>query len=876
MGEWPLTGRAEELAAVVDVLCGDDVRAGAVIFGRPGVGKTRLAHEVAAMASSRGWNIRWITGTAAAQAVPLGAFSQWADSRSAHPVQLVSSVLDAITGTEDDSRVVVAVDDAHLLDDLSAFALHQLASRRAATVIATVRSGHPVPDAVSLLWKEGHLHRLDLQPLSRPLTDALLESVLGGPISEQCSARMWRLSGGNVLFLHALVTQERDSERLVCTDGRWQWEAPMRISPSLADLVELHIGSAPEEVRDVVDVVAVAEPLELEYLSALAEPSAVEEAETRALISVSPSPSGGAVARVAHPLYGEVRLAQAGYVRLARLRGRVAVAMTTTEDGDARPDPIRLGLLWLDSDLPPDAGVLLAATHAALIRMDLILAQRFAAAAHDAGGGVGAQLLSAHASSLLSLGDHAEELLMRVAASGLPAEMASMAANLRAANLLWTLGRPDDSWRIIEEALATASNDDAAAGLLAFRAVQLATAARPAEALALAATIDHGRLAPLPTLILAWALALALGDLGRLHEGMPFFEEAAAQSARSPEEAMLGVTLVLFEVHALVISGHITQANLLAEQARKQWSDVPGLTQGFLGEINGIAALGRGDITAAIAEHQRALDEPALRGNTTGAAYHVSITYSTVLAQSGDTAAAPAMLEQACHRRHPAFAFLQPDELLAAAWVAAARGHISQAQTLASQAAESAHAHGQYAREVWCRQAGLQFGDNHHVRPLQALATLTPTPRARLVARWATAVTNRDGEALLEVSCDLEEMGDRIAAADAAAQAATGFERKGRRGTALAASSRATGIAAECAAVTPATQAAAIPLPLTTRQREIAHLVADGLSNKQIADLLNISVRTIEGHIYQACCNTGITDRAQLGHLVQRSKPKPR
>jgi DNA-binding CsgD family transcriptional regulator len=56
---------------------------------------------------------------------------------------------------------------------------------------------------------------------------------------------------------------------------------------------------------------------------------------------------------------------------------------------------------------------------------------------------------------------------------------------------------------------------------------------------------------------------------------------------------------------------------------------------------------------------------------------------------------------------------------------------------------------------------------------------------------------------------------------------------------------------------------------LTAREREIANLVAAGLSNRQIADRLTVSVRTVEGHLYRACIKMDVTDRESLGALMR-------
>jgi DNA-binding NarL/FixJ family response regulator len=63
------------------------------------------------------------------------------------------------------------------------------------------------------------------------------------------------------------------------------------------------------------------------------------------------------------------------------------------------------------------------------------------------------------------------------------------------------------------------------------------------------------------------------------------------------------------------------------------------------------------------------------------------------------------------------------------------------------------------------------------------------------------------------------------------------------------------------------------PLPISAREREVATLASTGLSNRQIADRLHVSVRTVEGHIYRACTRLGLTERAKLAAMISASSP---
>ena len=152
--------------------------------------------------------------------------------------------------------------------------------------------------------------------------------------------------------------------------------------------------------------------------------------------------------------------------------------------------------------------------------------------------------------------------------------------------------------------------------------------------------------------------------------------------------------------------------------------------------------------------------------------------------------AAIAALDATRNSRHPAYLNVESAYLLAEAWVVAARGRVAEARTISSRAVEFARTHGQLAREVTCLQAAAQFGATDVDARLAQLATQVDGPRAEISSMYAHALTVGDAAGLEAASRDFEDMGDVLAAADAAAQAATCYRHAGRRGGALTASAR--------------------------------------------------------------------------------------
>ena len=870
MGDrWPLIGREAEIHFVGESLAGGE-NTGVVIAGRAGVGKTRLAREIAAAMAADGWAVSRVAGTATGRPVMLAAFARWIDDFDATPVAMVRQVIAALTADAGGAELLVFVDDAHLLDDLSALVVHQLVMQQVGAVIATIRTGESSPDAVTSLWKSGSLERLELQPISRVESDELLRSVLGAPVSADCAGRMWKLTRGNVLFLRHLVEQERESGRLASESGEWRWTGTPSVSPSLTDLVELDIGTVPEDVQQVVDLVAIAEPIDRSTLASLATREAIETAEDRGLISAS---STGDEVYVGHPLYGEVRLNRSGPLRLRRLRGSIATAMTRSQ---SQADPLRLGLLWLESDLPPDPIVLSRAANIARSRLDLGLAERLAQAAVNANTSAATKLQLAYILFLREKGTDAEDLLDTIEAQHAPATGFLNLVILRSANQLWVLRDPESSWDVLEDAL-NRRDGVRADDLRAFRGVQLALAARPADAVEAMVAVDYDRLDQFGRILCLCAETLALGDLGRPIQAAAKARAGYVVVGESPQSSFQGTGLTEFHAQALLAAGYVDDAVAVAEHRLRQCADLPGLARSMATAVVGMTALAKGDLTTAVRCLGSAETAIGDYGEISGIFYRFRILHTEALARSGHVAAAIEALEATCNSRHPAYRYVESAYLLAEAWVAAARGRVAEARKISSRAVEFARTQGQPAREVIGLQAAAQFGATDVDARLADLATQVDGPRATVSSMYAHVLAVGDAAGLEAASRDFENMGDVLAAADAAAQAATCYRHAGRRGAALTASARAHRLAQRCGgASSPALNAARLAIPFTQREREIAVLVSQGLSNRQIAEAMSLSVRTVEGHVYRAGVKAGVATRSELSSVIKTTRVTPR
>ena len=857
---WPLTGREVELREVAAAV--RPGAAGIVVSGPAGVGKTRLVREAvgraAGHATAHGRVVVWAHGSKAARPFPLGAFAGLVDLRAGDASQAVARVLEDLVR---ERPSVLAVDDAHLLDDLSAVVLHRVVVRGLAPVVVTVRDGEMAPDTVTALWKDDLLPRLHLAPLDPATTTALVAQVLRGPVESASAHRLWALTRGSPLFLRHLLAGEVASGRLTPTSGIWCWSGPAEISPELATLLEQEIGGLDAPVRDVVDLVTLAEPLALRTLVDLAAPGAVEDAEMRSLVRTDVS-GGRPVVRLAHPLYGEVRRAAMGGLRARRLRGVLAARL------DGAADPIPRAVLTLDSDLAPDPRLFLRAARAALGFHDLPLAERLARAAAAApDGGWDARLVHASTLSWLSRGGEAESILRELADQATDGPMRALVHAHRAGNFLWTLRRADLARSVLSGALAEPDAGPARATLEAMTAALDASVGDARGALTRGvALLADGVPDELTRVMAVSAVAAGAAVRGRLDLLDTMARAAGAGGAGRSPQAIPVFGLADWLVLGYRLAGVPASAHEATGELRSSSADLPGPARLMGLVLTGHTLLAAGRVREALTPLREAW--AGLAHSEHEFRFRCRTLLATAYALTGRADAAR-LLDGLAAEQHPAYALLAPDDLLARAWGSAAEGAVTEAVRLAEDAAALARRQESPAYEVLAWQTATQLGGGADAVPrLEALADDVAGPRAGAALAHARAWAVQDADGLTAAARRWEDLGDLVAAGDAAAQAADVHRRHGRHGSALTAAALAHRIGERSGARTPALATAARPLPLTVREREIAVLAAGGLTNREIAERLTVSVRTVEGHLYRAGHKLDISDRAGLAAIL--------
>ncbi len=848
-----LIGRDAELAELLDALGSMSV----VVVASAGVGKSRLARAAVEASERDGALTAWVQATRSAAEVPLGAFAQLLpdDARSDELAHLLRQSAEALRERAGGRPIVLGVDDAHLLDPVSAAMVLHLV-RQDVRVIATVRTGEPVPDAIAALTKEGDARRLDLGPLDDAAVMALVEAVVGGPVGETARAWVVETARGNALYAHELVAGALSSGALACADGLWRLVRRPSVSASLRELIAGRLADLQPEQRVPVELLSVCEPLTVPELVALSSQEAVNDAETRGLVVVDANDR----VQLAHPLFGEAVSAAVPALRGRTLRRNLAAALGRREPLTP-DDALRIARLLFDAGAEIPEDLLLDAAGAANLAGDPDLGALLAERALQRGG-TAAALLLARAHMLRNRNQDAEAVLAAVEVRVPGDPRAFDYLRVRVWNLIWGLYQFDAAIAVIDRVLAWSDHPEWVARVGLLRKLHTAlddgfSAVAEIEG----ASRDPALEGEARIMLQAYAgqTALFSGDGDKASEIAQRIRPSIPLRSLGDSVALAVSTLVPIE------TGHA-------------WPDVDGFMAETLRTAVRTAdheAAGAASFTMAALlylrgrylDARRWLAEAQLhytQQDTFGSLVHVHAYGVGVDAAMGEFEAMASSLDRidAVLAGRTPLPSQRPYILRARGWAARMRGDAAGAERFLAGAEELERTPIFAAQMLY---EALRAGANVAPR-MRELAGRCHAPLVAAYALHAEARAEGDGTALLAASEAFAAIGALRYAMEAAAEASAAFLAAGREDSARRAAVHARELHQPDQGTDPPeiNGLGGTAIDLTPREAQVVGLVRRGLTNAEIADRLVVSVRTVETNVYRAMNKTGVRDRRKL------------
>jgi DNA-binding NarL/FixJ family response regulator len=894
-----LVGRDPELDALKGWLAAS--RSGlCLISGEPGIGKTRLLQELAAGAAEGGGRVLAARASAAEQDVPLALWDAALDARIRElgergVARLGVDDLDALRGllpalglAQDVAAaghrvhralrgllgalggprpLLVCLDDVHWADPASVDALVALAHRPPAGEVAlavAVREGRLAPRLDAALEdgvRDGRILRVALGPLP-PAAAA----VVAGGDQEVVAA-----GGGNPFLLEQLArTRGVTVPDTVAAAIRAEVAALSSAAQTL--LAGASVGGDPCDVDLAARTAGVEPDAALAALDELVRPGLLRPAAAPRVFAFRHPLVREAVEEGMAP--GARILAHARAVQALVDRGAQPVRLAHHLEHAAAPGDEHAVSLLLDAAADAEARAPAVAARALRTVLRLLpaaddrreqLERRLADALMNAGepaeayaalvaaldeAAVGAPLaLTASAANAENwLGLHADaRRRLQIARASLPAAPSPDRLRVLLALGMSTLLSGDlaDAAGYASDALAEASalgDERGGAGALALRALalSLACADGAAEALAEATRAFFALdLAGRTTRVLGfWMLAMSRSVHGQLEAALELLEQGSAvafETGRTLQEVLHGaerarVLLELGQVqaaraaaHAAVERAHIAGSPPLLRSALTQRSAVSltaGDVRGALRDAEAAVAAGRPwNVGVAMTEQAQARALGAAGQPGEAAEVLAGVLAQVVPAEWPAVASDLLELLVAAGRLEEAAALVARGAV--GAGLSLARGDATAAAAEAQRAADAAV--GPLERERWLLLAGQALAAGGSADAARELLVGVESRCAELGAERLRSIAARE----------LRRLGHRV-------------RREPQGGDA-----RLEG--------------------LTARESEIVRLVASGRSNREVAEQLVVSVKTVETHVRNVFAKLGVSSRVELAVLVERA-----
>jgi DNA-binding CsgD family transcriptional regulator len=873
--EWPLVGRTTELGVVEQLIAGE-ASSGVVVAGMAGAGKTRLLRRCADVAEAAGMSTAWVTGTRSLAAIPFGAMtallegSLTTQAESNRPrAKLLRSLMSELARRADGRPLALLLDDAHLLDPASAALAHQFATSGNGRVLATVRTGEEQPPEITALWKDGLALRLELRPLSSSDVNALLRAVLGADVEPSLAKYLTERAEGNAMFVTELIGGAIEDRTLSAHDGVWRLVGSIRPTQRLVELVEERLSGLSSTEHALLEAVCYGEPLGTAELTAMGGLDAAEGLERQGLLTSRLDGQRLSV-RLAHPLYSDILRARLPAVRLRKIAATLAGAVENA-GARRRDDTLRAAVWHLDCG-GGSSEQLVAAAVSARWRYDVELAERLAQAAVRAGGSFQAELLLAQLAGLQGRTGEADDRLATLADTCEDPQRFGVLALARMDNLVYGLGRHSAGLEVADAAAARVTDRAQLDEIAARRAGILIASEGPSAGLGAVTPLLERVTGPALTYA-SLAASYCLSRTGRVVEAL----EAATHGRAAQKELSTPSDWYLWfhdyeRCVALAAAGRFDEVEAIAQGGRDR-----GAEEGS-DEARAFFAWQQ---ARSVADHGHALTATRLALDASELFAKLGrpvFTRSALLAQATATALtghaerAKELLVHADALEVEAPAWSIVDELLARVWTALACGNPTTAQQHAIQAASRGASIGDLVGAGQAYHTSCRLGRDEPGRTaLESLAEETHNELLKHRATHACAISSRDPELLEQVAVDFDTGGAHLLAAEATAEAAALWRDAGEPRRAAAAQRHAAALTDRCeGARTPSLLRAGPIAALTPAERETALMVHHGLTNKDIAAHLHLSVRTVENRLQHCYEKLGVHSRAELAAAIEQ------
>ncbi|GAB2508915.1 hypothetical protein GCM10027064_02960 [Microbacterium petrolearium] len=824
--------------------------------GLPGSGRSTLLGRIAAQLNAAGWKTLELRGNPALRDRPLEALAiaGLVPANPTHTRSAVAAATDALLRSIEPRRTVVVVDDSDDLDPASIGAISSAIGQVHTPLLSSASTTRRAPDlSLPALVRPGV--RLSLAPLVYDESAQLIETICRGPVDRATVALIHGRAGGLPALVQAIADNARRHGLLRQVGGMWT-AGPDLWTPQLARTVEPFLQGLSLEALDALMKLSLVGAVDISVAHRLSDWTPLEELDERGLLTFT-SVSGTVSVGVYPPLVADHVSRERIGARRLRLVGEIAEALGREQD--ASPWRVATGRpLAGATELGPVSDTeRRRLADAVLNRMvaerhsSQVLVRRAEWEQHR-----DARSALAYARALSYRGADLRELdaILSDDAPGEPHDRALVAAwrGLVAAfgahDLAGALARLEgevsESWHGVLTAAA--------------RHVRLFLDRVPEEPAPEDVRDAFG----------AEALRLTRGEellaLGRGRESLAQFD--AVSDTALAAIARIGRGL------ALLLAGDLDGAEAHATRAYQEGLSTldPQLLVPH-GYVLALVHLFRGD-ERAMREHLG----PLLSVGATPL-IHTQYEIGTLVlaaraaARTGRTGAARSLADQARASGLPTgpFPVMVAAQATAHARLVEGESPESVADELWEQFEELRERRYIAAAVVAGMRAVEIHPDAERAAAVAHLAAEADSRLLTLIGRYSEALTSTDGAVVARTGEELIKAGMRgyglaLLAASARILAPTAPDRAAdvlRQARRLA-----TKLGGDFPRVVD-------PVPprsaLTAREREVAELAAQGMSNQEVASTLMLSVRTVENHLHRAFQKLDVTSRAALGEALR-------